>query len=145
MTTLFKTLAFATFAALFIQAAPLKNETLNEGITFYEGSWQEALATAKAENKLIFLDAYASWCGPCKMLKRNVFTNPDVAAFYNENFVNVAIDMEKGVGPKLAQQYRVTAYPTLFFIDGDGNVVRKAVGYHNPNQLLALGQSMIAP
>ena len=100
------------------------------------------MQTAKQENKLIFLDAYASWCGPCKLLKRNVFPQSEVGDYFNEHFVSVAIDMEKGIGPKLAQQYRITAYPTLFFLDGNGNIVQKAMGYHNANQLLQLAKSI---
>ena len=48
---------------------------------------------------MIFLDAYASWCGPCKMLQKNVFTKKAVGDFYNSKFINVKMDMEKGEGP----------------------------------------------
>ncbi len=128
-------------AALFLQGTPVK-ESESTGIQFFEGTWEQAMQTAKQENKLIFLDAYASWCGPCKLLKRNVFPQSEVGDYFNEHFVSVAIDMEKGIGPKLAQQYRITAYPTLFFLDGNGNIVQKAMGYHNANQLLQLAKSI---
>ena len=72
------------------------------------------LEQAKKENKLIFMDCYTSWCGPCKMLAKEVFTDPDVAAFFNEKFVNAKVDMEKGEGPALKKQYGVNAFPTLF-------------------------------
>lgn len=125
--------------AIFLQATP-PSEKESVGIQFYEGTWDDALALAKAQDKLIFLDAYASWCGPCKLLKRNVFIKEEVGSYFNERFINVAIDMEKGNGPRLARQYGVTAYPTLIFVNGNGEVVQKAIGYHTPEQLIGLAK-----
>jgi len=65
------------------------------GIEFSKGDWNEILAQAKNENKIVFVDAYTTWCGPCKMMSRDVFPNPRVGAFYNTNFVNAKIDMER--------------------------------------------------
>lgn len=109
-----------------------------KGIAFFEGSWDDALSKAKKENKLIFLDAYASWCGPCKRLKANVFPQEQVGKVFNQKFINVKMDMEKGEGPVIAEKYNVTAYPTLLFINGDGKVVRKALGYHKAEELIEL-------
>lgn len=109
------------------------------GIQFIEGDWSKALAEAKSQHKLIFLDAYASWCGPCKLLKRNTFPNKDAGEFFNSNFINVAIDMEKGDGPSLAMRYGVNAYPTLIITDADGNIVTYTQGYMKPKQLIDFG------
>lgn len=114
----------------------------NKGINFHKGTWAEAIELAKKENKLIFLDISASWCPPCKMLKANTFTNTEVGSLYNTSFINVAFDGEKGEGIKLAQSYWVTAYPTLLFINGEGKVVKKSMGYHTPEEFLKLGQSV---
>ncbi len=114
-----------------------------EGIQFFEGSWEEALKESQETGKPIFLDAYASWCGPCKALKARVFTNQEVGAYFNEHFINVEKDMEKGEGRQIARTYRVTSYPSLFFVKDDGSVVKRAVGYRNPEQLLLLGQQAI--
>ena len=113
------------------------------GIQFTSISFEEALKLAKKEKKNIFLDAYASWCGPCKMLKKNVFTQKEVGDFYNSNFVNMAIDMEQGEGPKLAQKYKVQAYPTLLFINHKGEVVGSALGYHQADEIIALGKKYV--
>ncbi|GAB4380434.1 MAG: hypothetical protein Kow0075_11720 [Salibacteraceae bacterium] len=129
------TIAMATTPAGY---DPPKNS--RQGIVFFEGSWEEALAEAKKQNKPIFLDAYASWCGPCKLMKARVFTNPEVGAFFNEHFVNYEMNMEKGIGPKVARNYGVTAYPTLFFLDPDGKILKRAVGYHHPEQLIEVGK-----
>lgn len=99
-----------------------------EGIVFEKGTWQEALDKAKAENKLIFMDCYTSWCGPCKIMARDVFTDPDVAKFFNEHFVNVKFDMEKGEGITLKKEYGVAAFPTLNFINAQGELQHCIVG-----------------
>lgn len=119
-----------------------KKPKAEEGIQFNTSAWAEVLKKAKAENRLIFLDAYASWCGPCKMLQRNVFTQKDVGDYFNKQFINVKIDMEKGEGPMLSQRYPLEAYPTLFFINGSGKVVKKVIGYQTPEALLGLGKSV---
>lgn len=125
-------------------AQPRSAETdSNTGIQFFEGSWEEALAEAKAENKLIFMDAYARWCGPCKIMARNVFTDPKTGDFFNENFINVKMDMERGEGPALSRKYGVRAYPTLFFIDHTGKVVHSALGYHKTSELIRLGKGVL--
>ncbi|HZK65342.1 MAG TPA: thioredoxin family protein [Puia sp.] len=109
------------------------------GIQFLENSWAKALEQAKKENKLIFLDAYASWCGPCKMLKKNTFTKKAAGDFFNAHFINVAIDMEKGDGPSLSQKFEVDAYPTLIIADKNGNIVTYTKGYMNADQLIEFG------
>jgi thioredoxin-related protein len=111
-----------------------------DGIQFFGGSWDEAIETAKKEHKLIFMDAYAEWCGPCKRMAKEVFTQKELGDFFNKYFINVKMDMEKGEGPKLAQKFKVSAYPTLFFIDAAGDVVNVQVGGVNGEQLLGLAK-----
>ena len=112
------------------------------GIKFTEAAWRDVLKKAKAEKKIIFLDAYASWCGPCKLLQKNVFTKKSVGDYYNSRFINVKMDMEKGEGPALAQVYPLEAYPTLLFIDSNGRVLKKVLGYQSPEDLVAIGHSV---
>lgn len=102
--------------------------TQNRSIKFTEQPWQEIVTLAKQENKLIFLDAYASWCGPCKWMAANMFTNDSIADYYNKTFICASIDMEKGEGIKLRQKYNVRAYPSLIFINTDENMVHERVG-----------------
>ncbi len=110
-----------------------------EGMTFHKGTWAAALETAAKENKLVFLDAYTTWCGPCKKMTRETFTQAEVGAYYNKNFINVKMDMEKGEGIGLAQKYSVMVYPTLLFISPDGAIVHRSAGYHTTPQFLELG------
>ena len=130
---------------LFAFAFFMGNNSFAQGIQFDKGEWQEILNKAKEEDKLIFVDAYAAWCGPCKKMARDVFTKPAVGEFFNAKFVNAKIDMEKGVGPSLAQEWKVRAYPTLLFVDGSGDVVHQAVGYHTTDLLIELGEAALDP
>lgn len=114
----------------------------NEGIQFTDAAWAAVVKKAKAENKIIFLDAYASWCGPCKLLQKNVFTRADVGDLFNKNFINVKVDMERGEGPHLARQFPLEAYPTLFFIEPNGKIIKKVIGYQTPEALIAIGKGV---
>ncbi|MFA5575532.1 MAG: thioredoxin domain-containing protein [Brumimicrobium sp.] len=106
------------------------------GIQFQELSFDEALALAEKEDKLVFMDAFAVWCGPCKMLDRNTFPDEKVGEFFNERFISIKMDMEKGEGPELAKRYAVRAYPTLIVFHPNGKVAKKMLGYMTPEQLL---------
>ena len=110
------------------------------GIKFFSGSFDQALNKAKADKKMVFLDAYASWCEPCKEMSKDTFGDKSVAKFFNKNFINVAMDMEKGKGPEIAKRYPLNAYPTLLFIDAEGNIVTQAVGVHDADKLMKLAE-----
>ncbi len=110
------------------------------GIQFLEPSWSKVLDEAKKQNKLIFLDAYTTWCGPCKMLKNKTFKDEKAGKFFNANFINVAFDMEKGDGLKLAEKYNVNSYPTLLILDKTGKVVTYTIGFINPKELIRFGE-----
>jgi len=114
------------FAALFLPLAGLAQETT--GITFEPGSWKEVVAKAKAEKKLIFLDTYTTWCGPCKWMDKNVYPDVKVGQKFNAAFVNYKIDAEKGEGITLARKYQVTAYPTYLFVSADESLVYRTIG-----------------
>lgn len=93
-------------------------------IEFRDVSFAEAKKMAAEEDKPIFMDCYTTWCGPCKWMAANMFTLPKVAEFYNENFVCVSYDMEKGEGLEIAKQYRIRAYPTLLYLDAEGQLLQ---------------------
>lgn len=115
-----------------------------EGIEFFHGSWAEAKDLAIKSDKIIFVDAYTSWCGPCKRMAKNVFPVKSVGDYYNANFIAVKLDMEKDKdGPSFAREYQVRSYPTLLFIDGAGEVVHRAVGGKKPEDFVNLGKMVM--
>ena len=108
-----------------------------QGIKFVESNFKEAVAQAEQENKLLFMDCYTSWCGPCRLLANRVFINDSIGQFFNKHFVSLKVDMEKGEGPALARQYGVKAYPTLLFIDPSTHeIVSQVVGFRTVKALL---------
>jgi thiol-disulfide isomerase/thioredoxin len=113
------------------------------GIEFFHGTWKEAMAKAKEEDKLLFVDAYAKWCGPCKRMAKNVFTQDEVGAFFNDKFINLKLDMEETDGLAFGQKYPVSAYPTLFFLTGDGEVIKKVRGGQQAESLIEHGKVAI--
>ncbi len=114
-------LAFLVFAFF----ANLKAEE----ISFNTGSYAEVLKKAKSEKKIIMADFYTDWCIWCRQLDMKVYTDPTIAAYANSHQVNWKTDAEKGEGIDLAKKFKITGYPTLVFIDGDGNEVDRFVGY----------------
>ena len=117
-------------------------EDAPSGIQFHRGTWAEAIQLAKDQDKIIFLDIYATWCGPCKKMKTNTFSNQEVGKLFNERFINVSLDGEEDEGATLAKEYQVNAYPTLLFIDANGKVIGGTKGYYSPKQLLELVQQV---
>lgn len=106
-------------------------EAQNRSINFEQTKvWKQIVKKAKKEKKLIFVDCYTSWCGPCKMLANNVFTKDEVADYFNQTFVNAKYDMEKDEdGIILKTQFGVKAFPTLVFVDpATQQVVHRMVG-----------------
>ncbi len=115
-----------------------------QGIDFFEGTWPEAQLQAEAQDKLIFVDAYATWCGPCKRMAATVFPDEEVGAYFNRNFVSLKIDMEAPENAEFRSAYPVAAFPTLYFINSEGEVVHKVVGALKADQLISAGGRALA-
>ena len=121
-------------------------------------SFPEALEAQKKEPKKIFMDVYANWCGPCKLLEKRTFSNEDLIAYVNENFYAVKFNGEgieeiyffdrvfnnpkydpqrkgKNSSHEFTQFLGISAYPTMVFIDENGAPIMPVVGYYKPQQL----------
>lgn len=122
--------------------AVLTMHTFAQGIDFSHGTWKEVLAKAKQEDKLVFVDVYTSWCGPCKKMVAEVFPLKEVGDVFNPAFVNYKIDAEKGEGIQIAKQFGVKSYPTYLFVNGDGVLIYRSGGY-NPSKIF-LNEAAIA-
>ncbi|MEC3906748.1 thioredoxin fold domain-containing protein [Tamlana sp. 2201CG12-4] len=107
-----------------------------EGIQFSKGSWAEIIELAQKEQKSIFMDCYTTWCGPCKKLSKKVFPVKEVGDYFNEKFISVKVDMEKGEGIQLKEDFSVSAFPTLLFFDSNGLETHRIVGFKSPERLI---------
>lgn len=125
--------------------AGCEKKPVEKTMVFEKGSWSDILAKAKKENKPIFLDAFAEWCGPCKWMTAHVFTDSAVAVFYNTRFINAKIDMEKGEGTELAKRYAVQAYPTLLYLNADGEILHRVCGSMPAQEFIQTGETALNP
>jgi thiol:disulfide interchange protein len=116
---------------------------LVEGEAFVQGSLPAALSKAESAQKLVLVDVYTTWCGPCKMLDRTTWVDEKVVQFLSEKVVAIKIDAEKGEGPAIARKYAVRGYPTLLLLNAKGEVVDKAMGYLGPAQFLSWARNAV--
>lgn len=137
---LIKKIIFAcAITVLSVQAA------VAEGIIFQDLTLQEGLDKAKKENKKVFIDVYATWCGPCKYLSSNVFVDENLGAFMNEHFVSLKIDGEKGDGLQLMRDFSLNSYPTMLFLNPEMDLLKKIVGVVGADEIEAAGNELIFP
>lgn len=116
----------------------------DEGIKFQNLTYEDALKLSKRTGKPIFIDCYTSWCGPCKVMAGKTFTDKEVGEYFNKNFINLKVEMEKDAdGPELARLFKVRAYPTLLFVDGNGDLIKQSLGMIGPNVLMDLAKSVV--
>lgn len=106
------------------------------GIKFFKGTFNEALVKAKQENKILFVDFYAVWCVPCKKMAKTVFTQEEVGKYFNEHFISLQLDAEKGENVDIAKNYKVAAYPTVAFIAPDGKALSVNTGAMDKDELM---------
>ena len=110
------------------------------GVAFHyittKADWDAAMAKAKKEKKPVFVDAYTSWCPPCKALDRNVFSQDEVGDVLNKDFIAVKVDLEKGYGVDFADKFAIEAFPTLIVLDASGSEKSRWIGFRQAPQLL---------
>jgi thioredoxin-related protein len=136
---------------------PLVNYAqINEAVSFIQlADWNTVLRKAKAENKIIFVDAYTTWCGPCRQMDQEVYTNDELAKILNTQFIPIKIQMDstfkdneyvKGWQKEwpVFQKF-IDAYPSLLFFSPDGELIGKDDGYHSSDQLISLAKKVIDP
>jgi len=109
-------------------------------IDFKKGSVSEVLAMAKAENKIVMIDVLTEWCKWCIELDNKVYAKKDVSDFANANLISYKIDAEKGEGVDFAKKYQIKGYPSILFLDGDGNEIDRIYGYVPAKDFLEMMQ-----
>jgi thioredoxin-related protein len=110
----------------------------NTGIKWVEGlSWEQILQKAKTENKYIFIDCFATWCGPCKAMDKNVYPDEKAGAAINDKFIAVKVQMDQTDkddqrvkawykdAKALDDKYKIDAFPTLLFFSFDGSLLHR--------------------
>jgi thiol-disulfide isomerase/thioredoxin len=115
-----------------------------KGIRFRNLALKDAVIQAKKENKFVFLHGYTDWCSYCKTMAETLYMDPEVAKFYNDNYVNIKMDMEKE-GKDIAKKMRINSYPALVYFNNDGGVVHRAKGERKKPDFMELGRDARDP
>ncbi len=142
----------------FFPLFPIAQTNSNYGIHFEQGlSWEQVKAKAKAENKYIFVDCYATWCAPCKVMDSVVYTNKAVGDFYQNHFISVKVQMNKtemddntvkkwyNTGFNLKNNYTISAFPTFLFFSPDGTPAHKMTGAIGVKDFIELSNDAMNP
>lgn len=121
------------------------------------GSWQAVLSKAKAENKYIFIDGYATWCKPCKMMDAKVYARQSVGKFINEKFISVKIQTDQSAeddeyirswykeAAQLTSKYKLSVLPALLFLSPDGELLYRGTGYQDEKKFIGLARFATDP
>lgn len=112
-------------------------------VVFQKLSWQEAKAKAKEEGKDIFVDIYTTWCGPCKKMAKEVFSQKKVGDFVNHHFIALSLDAEKESQHGFFKSFKANAYPTYYWLDADGNLYDTQSGYYPADEFIKLSKQAI--
>jgi len=132
---------FVAVLSVFVMTS-LMSSDVEKGINFDHMSLADAKVEAIKTGKLIFIDCYTDWCGPCRRMAKTSFRNEDVGNAFNGKFINLKIEMEKDPdGRDVAMKYRINAYPTLLVINGEGKLIKKVIGMQNVDGLLHLAKT----
>ena len=115
------------------------------GMDFFHGTFEQALGQAVTEKKLVFVDVYTTWCGPCIVMQDTVFKEAEVGEFFNARFVNFKLDAENTDqnGPEIAATYSIRVYPTYLILDSDGNELARASSSMTGEQFITMVSQLI--
>lgn len=114
-----------------------------QGIVFSKGTFEEILALAKKEEKNIFVDAYTTWCAPCKKMSAQTFPDEQVGDFFNKNFVSIKLDAENESSHGFFSKYKADVFPTVFWLNSDGELMDKQSGFMGPDELLKAAETAL--
>ena len=116
-----------------------------QGMEFFEGSYEDALALAAQEDKMVFVDVWTTWCGPCIVMQETVFPLPEVGEYFNSRFVNYKLDAENEDqnGPEISAHFKIEVLPTYLILDSEGNELSRATGGCSPEQFISMVGRML--
>jgi len=130
------------FFTVMILHGGVVNGTTPIGITAIttQAQLDSVMQVSKATGKPVYLDVSTTWCGYCRRLHRQVYTDSAVAAYFNAHFINITIDGDQPLGKEMARIYGVRGFPTLLFLNSEGGVLHRVNGYVEPAVFLSHGR-----
>ena len=137
---------------------PLWSAAQQQGVSFVHNlSWQQILQRARSENKYVFVDCYATWCGPCKIMDKKVYPNDSVGTYMNDQFISVRVQMDTtkedneeigswyGTAHSIGEQYHIRACPSYLFFSPNGQAVHKNLGGMSITDFLSMAKAALNP
>lgn len=106
----------------------------------WENSLRRGMITARDENKPVMVDFYTEWCGWCKKLDQDTYSNPKVQELAGK-FVCVKVDGDKDRAS--VSKYKINGYPTIVFLDSTGEEIDRNVGYAGPDELAKMMEKLL--
>lgn len=136
---------FALNSCITVQA-PSSNKTTSiepapqavSNIEYYPGSFEEFIINAKAQNKPLLLEFWASWCGPCIRMDRETYSDQNLGSYINDNFLMYKIDADSFDGLEAAGKYKVDSYPALLILTPSGELLQYVKGFYLPENLKSI-------
>ncbi len=128
----------------FVLSVMLLARANSQSVHFETLSWQQALGKARKENKMLFVEVFTSWCTYCKQMEHEVFTTDEAGNFYNQHFINVRYDALKSDGIQIRKSYALIGLPMFLYLDPNGLVVKKTVGFQNKETFIGNGDSAVS-
>lgn len=123
------TFLYCFLICISVYAWPNDSTVLDSKVLFSEVSFDNFKKQAAFENKPYFIMFSASWCSPCKRIKKEIFTHPKIAAIANEHFLVFEVDIESFDGLEINNEFKVSQLPTILFFDPKGKPIDKATGF----------------
>jgi len=128
-----------------------------EAIFDNHDSWDQVRNRARSENKYIFVDVFATWCGPCKAMDQQVYPNDTIAALLKAHFISVKLQMDStgkdndyvrswyADARRIAEKYQPAGYPSFLFFSPGGELVMQELGYKSVPAFIAMSQAALDP
>lgn len=116
-----------------------------DGVSFLQNkNIVQVMELAESQKKIIFILCHLDWNEPCKRLITNVIPDKELGDYFNKNFINIKVDLDKDDwGEYIKVKYNVHAYPALLWIDSDGRLIYKNVGFVDASPLLSMGNKVL--
>jgi thioredoxin-related protein len=153
-----KCLIIATLVSFYFSGCLYAQDSTGEGIRFEEGlTWHEILKKARDDRKCIFVDCFTTWCGPCRLMDKEIFTRKAVGDYVNAYFIAVKLQMDKSDKDSkmvkrwykdagaIQEEYGIPAYPTYLFFSPDGKLQYRDLGYKNAEDFLVIVKKAKSP
>jgi len=125
------------FFAIFSQSNNVKsaNSSSDSSSIIWSTDLNTALQQAKTSNKMVFIDFYTDWCGYCRQMDQNTYTDLHVQERLAQSYIAVKVNSDQN--PDLSTKYDIVGLPTMVILDSDGQEIKRISGYQSADQLLS--------